>query len=251
VKEQIILFDLDDTLVHCNKYFNAVLDQFADLLSGWFGGHGVKQEHVLQKQIEIDMAGIHEHGLLPERFPESLVETYFHYCDLLGLKKRQDEADFLRKLGFSVYDIKIEPYPHMRETLNAMRADGHHLCLYTGGEPSIQLRKVEQMKLGEFFGERIFVTLHKTTEYMKYLIHHHGFEKSRTWMIGNSVRTDVMPALENGIHAIHIRAEQEWQFNEVAITAKPQGAFLNLPSLREVPDAIRAFIAGDSNKPSV
>jgi len=238
MKEQILLFDLDDTLVHCNKYFNEVLGQFADLMTSWFRGQGLDDKQVLRKQLEIDLAGIQQHGLNPQRFPESLAETYAFFCSQFGIKKRKDEAEFLRQIGFGVYDIPVEPYPHMRETLEALRRDGHLLCLYTGGEASIQLRKVEQSSLSEFFQDRIFITLHKTTDYMKYLLHTHEFERERTWMIGNSVRTDVMPALENGINAIHMHAEQEWAFNQVEITAEPQGAFLKIESLNEVPGII-------------
>lgn len=241
--KQTILFDLDDTLIHCNKYFFAVLEQFADVMTGWFGGHGLTEKEILNKQKQFDIAGVQAHGLIANRFPESLVETYLYYCELYGMRATQDEQQFLRKLGFSVYDVSPEPYPAIHETLDQLQEEGHRLCLYTGGERAIQLRKIKAAELTNYFQDRIYITIHKTTEYLQSLIRQHGFEQSRTWMIGNSVRTDVLPALENGIHAIHIRAELEWEFNEADIRIQPQGAFYQLHSLRQVPAAIESYSA--------
>ena len=69
MREQSILFDLDDTLVHCNKYFEFVIDQFVDLMLTWYAGHGLTSEDIKQKQLQIDLAGIQIHGFMPERFP--------------------------------------------------------------------------------------------------------------------------------------------------------------------------------------
>ena len=76
MREQTILFDLDDTLVHCNKYFDFVIDQFIDLMLTWYSGHGLSAQDIKQKQLQIDLAGIHIHGFMPDRFPKSFVETY-------------------------------------------------------------------------------------------------------------------------------------------------------------------------------
>jgi putative hydrolase of the HAD superfamily len=239
--QQTIIFDLDDTLIHCNKYFNAILNQFAQTLSTWFRDYSLQEADILQCQIKMDLAGVQLHGLIPERFPDSLVETYLFFCRRFGIQPEHQHQAYLRELGFSVYDVEAEPYPYLHETLEKLQNDGHTLCLYTGGEHSIQMRKVKNAMLSDYFQERIFVTIHKTTDYLKSLIHKYDFEQSRTWMIGNSVRTDMLPALENGIHAIHMKAEIEWQYNEAVINIKPQGAFYEIHSLRQVPEAIAQY----------
>lgn len=239
--KQTILFDLDDTLIHCNKYFNAILKQFAQTLAAWFRPYGLQENDILHCQIEMDLAGVQIHGLIPERFPDSLVETYRHFCKQFGHQPNGEQQDYLRKLGFSVYDVEAEPYPYLHETLSKLQNEGHTLCLYTGGAPSIQMRKVENANLSNYFQERIFVTIHKTTEYLKSLIHQYDFDHSRTWMIGNSVRTDMLPALENGINAIYMKAKIEWKYNEVAMNVVPQGAFYELDSLRQIPEAIAQY----------
>ncbi len=244
MKPQTILFDLDDTLLYCNKFFDMVMDQFADQMEMWFHGYHLSIEEVKKKQAELDLQQVLVSGFSPSHFPKSFIDTYEYYCHLLGRPWREDEVHSLKELGDSVYGHDIEPYPHMEETLLELQAAGHVLHLYTGGDPAIQMRKVTEADLARFFGDRIHVTRHKTTEFLGGLIRSHGFDRSSTWMIGNSLRTDIMPALENGIHAIFMPAQQEWSFNQVEVTAKPAGAYLTLSSLKEIPGAIRDYVEG-------
>jgi putative hydrolase of the HAD superfamily len=238
---QTILFDMDDTLVHCNKYFDMVIDQFVDEMLTWFRGFGLTAEQIKDKQTEIDLIGVNRYGLIPERFPQSFVETYRHYADLFGRPASGAEEEFAYRLGTTVYEQTAEPYPYMEETLQTLAAAGHTLYLYTGGDETIQRKKMKAAGLDRFFGDRVFVTLHKNVEYMKSIVASHGFDPSVTWMIGNSVRTDVIPALEAGLNCIHIPAPNDWHFNLGEVTAVPQGEFLRLPSLRDVPPAIAAY----------
>jgi len=242
VIRQTILFDLDDTLIHCNKYFDTVLDQFADLMTTWFRTYDLKADDIKRKQYEIDSAGVSKLGFVAEHFPQSLVETYDYYSAVTGRETSAEERERLFKLGQSVYEFpNIEPYPHAWETLERLKEEGHELYLYTGGETAIQRKKVKQMGLDAFFGDRVFISSHKTTEVLESILSREKFDRVKTWMIGNSIRTDVVPALETGINAIHIPAISEWQYNVVDISVRPKRAFLRLKSLLEVPPAIRQY----------
>jgi putative hydrolase of the HAD superfamily len=241
LREQTILFDLDDTLAHCNKYFDTVIDQFVDLMLTWFSGHGLRIEDVKQKQLEIDLAGVHIHGFMADRFPQSFVETYHYYAERYNRPISRKEEEWLLQLGHTVYEFTVEPYPHMKETLETLESAGHRLYLYTGGDASIQMKKVRDLGLDTYFQDRIFVTVHKTKEFMESLLHEQRFDRRHTWMIGNSVRTDILPALHAGIHSIYIPAVLEWQYNTGVIDIAPKGAFYQLPSLREVPETIQAY----------
>lgn len=247
MREQTILFDLDDTLVHCNKYFDTVIDQFVDLMLTWFSGHGLKPEDIKNQQLEIDLAGVHIHGFMADRFPKSFVETYHWFSERYNRRISRKEEDWLMQLGHTVYEFTVEPYPHMNETLETLKSAGHRLFLYTGGDASIQMKKVRNSGLDIYFQDRIFVTVHKTTEFMETLLREQRFDRRHTWMIGNSVRTDVLPALHAGIHAIYIPALQEWKYNTGEIDIKPRGAFYQLSSLQEVPDTIQDYTKKAAN----
>ncbi|MBN2983879.1 MULTISPECIES: HAD family hydrolase [Cohnella] len=240
--KQNILFDLDDTLIYCNKYFHEVLKQFADAMLEWFSPFGATRESIVEKHTEIDIAGVKVLGFQSEHFPQSFVDTYRFYAGRHGVDVDAKREQWLWQLGISVYDHEVEPYPHMEETLETLIAEGHRLHLYTGGEPAIQRRKIERMRLERFFQDRIYVRQHKNTTALRAILKSGRFDLDRTWMIGNSLRTDVMPALECGIHSIYLKREEEWAYNVIPIEASPQGAFITLSSLNEVPPAIGNYL---------
>lgn len=163
-------------------------------------------------------------------------------ASLTGRAPAADESELLWKLGMSVYEFEIEPYPGMIDTLDRLRDDGHELFLYTGGEPVIQGRKIEQMKLSDYFGDRIFIRRHKTADALSSIVREQGFRTESTWMIGNSLRTDVIPALLSGLNAIYLKQANEWAFNIVDIDAEPNGAFETIEQLTDVPRVIRNWI---------
>ncbi|MNC21300.1 Phosphoglycolate phosphatase [compost metagenome] len=144
------------------------------------------------------------------------------------------------KLGLSVYDQEVEAYPGMVETLDALKHDGHDLYLYTGGDDTIQQRKIEQMKLDVYFGDRIFIRQHKNIESLENILTSYPFERKRTWMIGNSLRTDVLPALTAGINSIYLKQQNEWLYNLIELQREMQQSVLTISSIHEVPPVIRS-----------
>jgi putative hydrolase of the HAD superfamily len=240
--KQTILFDLDDTLIHCNRYFFMIIDQFAEWMADRFRREGLDPAEVRRVQAELDIAGVQVVGFDSEHFPRSFVETYRHFAARFGAKPAREDEETVWRLGRSVYELETEPYPHMEETLKRLQEEGHELHLYTGGDPEIQRRKIDRFGLQRFFGSRIHIRRHKDEKALEEIASTCGFDRSRTWMIGNSLRTDVIPALKAGIHAIHVQAEKEWQYNIARIDVEPKGAFIRLKRLKDVPDAIAGYV---------
>src|SRR5690554_2528969 len=147
VQSQNILFDLDDTLIHCNIYFYNITDQFTLLMNKWFAPYHIPIHAFKQKQLELDLAGVHIHGFMKDRFPHSLIETYEFFAKQTERLTSLKEKDLLFELGYSVYDQDYEAYPHMVHTLNRLIEDGHELSLYTGGDAVIQTLKIESLGL--------------------------------------------------------------------------------------------------------
>lgn len=242
LNKQLLLFDLDDTLVHCNIYFEQVLNKFSHQMIEHFGSGFINEEGIKKKQQEIDLIGVEKLGFTLDHFPQSLVDTYEFLCKLYNELPTEDKIDEIRILGQSVYHMNIEPYPDMIETLNQLKQSGHTLFLYTGGVMEVQFRKINQLGLEYFFENRIHVARHKTIAEMDRLLNRIHADRSNTWMIGNSLRTDIVPALENGIHAIFIPANNEWNYNIIEVNSKPVGAYLTIGSLIQVPDAINHYL---------
>lgn len=240
--KQTILFDLDDTLIYCNRYFHRILDQFADAMTAWFQASGVPRQVILDKQTEIDIAGVQVMGFKSDHFPQSFIDTYRYFLLETGRRSSIAEEDLLWNLGQSVFELEVEPYPMMEETLEELADYGHELHLYTGGEPLIQHRKIKSMNLERYFHDRIYVRQHKNASALEEIVARNGFDRNRTWMIGNSVRTDVLPALHCGLHAIYMKRDNEWDYNVLPIDTTPLGALLTLSELLEVPPAIHGYV---------
>ncbi|WP_334077225.1 HAD family hydrolase [Paenibacillus sanfengchensis] len=248
---QQLIFDLDDTLVHCNIYFERILDEFAGLIVSWLSDSRISADEVRGKQIEIDVAGVQKIGFVSTHFPQSLIDTYRYFCRLLGREIRLAEEDKLLKLGMSVYDQEVEPYPGMELTLELLERQGHELYLYTGGETVIQQRKIEQMKLANYFQDRIYIRRHKNIDALEEILSSRTFDRKNTWMIGNSLRTDIAPALSAGINSIYIKHPTEWSYNLIDLKKTTDTQMYTISSLTEVPSIIAESVAVRQRKVNI
>ena len=237
---QQVIFDLDDTLVHCNKYFDLILGQYFELMSDWFSDYGPAISEFRSKQVEIDVETVSTSGLASDNFPKSLIATYRYFAGKFARKTDPFEEKQLMKLGMSVYDQEVEAYPGMVETLDTLKQDGHSLYLYTGGDDTIQQRKIEQMKLDAYFDNRIYIRQHKNVEALEDILTTYNFDRKVTWMIGNSLRTDVLPALTAGINSIYLKQQNEWLYNLIELQREMQQSVMTISAIAEVPPVIRS-----------
>lgn len=240
MNQQTLILDLDDTLIHCNKYFKRAKNEFVKQMKEWF--IIPSSEEIQQKQLEFDLKSIEVHGLHSEKFPESLVATYFYFCEKYCKGIKANEIERIRHIGRSVFETEVEPFPYMFEILNSLQKDGHQLYLFTGGDVKNQTRKINQLGLERYFEDRVFISEHKNNKALEKVLNKIPVNKKSIWMIGNSLKTDIRPALELGINAIHIPAEIEWSYNIVDIDMHQNGTFAELPSLLDLPVFFREYV---------
>lgn len=236
MQKQNIIFDLDDTLIHCNKYFLTAIDNFLDNMLNCFHEYDIDKEEIRTKQQEIDIKGVTKNGFAAEHFANSFLETYASFCEKFGKPKNTQEEAALKAIASSAYNQQFEPYPFMRDVLESMKGAGYNLYLYTAGNPIIQRKKVEIVNIAHFFGDRIYVTPHKNAEVLQSIIKKNNLDKEHTWMIGNSMRSDIKPAIEAGIKAVFIPGKFEWAYDNVTLEKHHNEAFITLESLDELKD---------------
>jgi putative hydrolase of the HAD superfamily len=239
MNQQTLILDLDDTLIHCNKYFVESRNSFANVMKKWFKSKLLSKQEILQKQSEIDIKGVEKHGLHSSLYTQSLVATYRYYSEKFGRRMNGSEINQVEKIGQSVFQRKVKPFPYMYEILDTLLVEGHQLYLFTGGDEANQSRKITQLGLTDYFKDRIFIFEHKNTAALQQVLNKINADKKKTWMIGNSLKTDIKPAIELGINAIHIPAEIEWSYNIVDIEIEPSGTYAELKSLVHLPEYIR------------
>lgn len=239
MNQQTLIMDLDDTLIHCRKYFIESKNLFADLMLDWF--HLTTKEEILAKQLEIDIKNVEEFGLHSSLYPESLILTYKYFCVKYGRRIKEEEIEQVWNIGQRVFQIEVQPFPYLYEVLEKLQDDGHELYLFTGGDEKNQKRKIDQLGLEPYFRDRMFISEHKNLAALRFVLDEIKTEKKYIWMVGNSLKTDISPAIELGINAIHIPAEIEWSYNIVDIDIKANGAWVELQSLLQLPEYLRDY----------
>ncbi len=249
--EQHLLFDLDDTLIHCNRFFNEAREEFLAAMADFFREHKIDLKMVQETQNHIDLSGIVQHGLGKDRFPESLVSTYRLMCDKYGKRPSEPEERELLAIGYGVYVKPVELYPHAHETLERLKNEGHELYLYTGGDEEIQTSKVVRAGLEDIFPtDRRFISEHKNRSVLQHILETTPLRREHTWMIGNSARNDIRPALEEGIHAIHLPDKGGWAFDSADLDVPVKGQFLTLDAIEQVPAVIRKYLEEQGQRAS-
>jgi len=198
---QHLVIDGDDTLWENNVYFEDAAEEFVDLLD-----HSTLSRMEVRSVLdEVERANLAVHGYGSAAFGRNLEETFHRLAER---HPATDELDRVRELGRRILAQPMEIRPGVEETLRHL-APRHDLTLFTKGHPEEQQLKVDRSGLAGYFA-RVVVTPEKDEGAYRRLLADHGLEASQTWMIGNSPRSDVNPALAAGLRAVYIPHPRTW-----------------------------------------
>jgi putative hydrolase of the HAD superfamily len=217
-----LIFDGDDTLWENNVLFERAIEGFIDHLAH----PSMSRAEVRALLDEIELANVRVHGYGLEVFERSLTECL---VKLRAGRPSREDAEALRRLCEPIRRSRgtVELLPGVVETLRALR-DRHRLALLTKGDPAEQRLKISGSGLGELFDD-VQIVREKQTEVYRAFVEARGLDPERTWMIGNSPRSDVWPALDAGLGAVLIPHAQTWSLE-----------------LRELPDPTDRFLVVDA-----
>lgn len=172
---------------------------------------------ILTRQVEIDSAGAEARGFGKERFPTSIRKTYGVIFNDAGLKVSDENLQHAYNIGTSVFDKKRYEQngllPGVAKTLDFLISKGDRLVLITKGDLEIQETKIDANRLEGWFGEDIYVVNKKSEWTMQRLIRGNLSEEDpeNMYHAGNSIRSDLYPALNAGIGFIYVPCET-WAF---------------------------------------
>jgi putative hydrolase of the HAD superfamily len=198
---QHLIFDADDTLWENNIYFEQVFDEFCAYLN-----HSSLAPDEIRKildEIERESNKIHGYGAV--NFGRNLSQCYLHLAE-----RAVEEHDLHRVSGLAQRILlqEIELMEGVAETLPFL-AEKHELTMFTKGEPAEQNRKIDLSGLRPLFAHCQIVK-EKNREAYAELARVRGFDPARTWMIGNSPRSDINPALAAGLQAVFVPHQRTW-----------------------------------------
>jgi len=224
MKIKTIIFDLDDTLIKTSKLYNHARDEFSSLMQEL----GFNSEESLIKLDEVDINYIKEYGFVKERYPLSLGKTYEYFSQKNGKEINPELKKKIEEIGWQVFRQIPELVDGVYQVLEIL-SKKYFLILATLGDPQVQEEKVRVSGLKKYFSE-VYILKHKNVEEYQNILREHNLDKKDTWIIGNSVRSDLNPGLKLGINCILI-PYLSWKFEEEEPLSEN---YLQLDSLKEV-----------------
>ena len=216
------MIDADDTLWENNIYFERAISAFISYLD-----HRVHTpEEVREHLNNAERATIAAHGYGLKSFRKSLITCFERLADgPVTPEKHERIASFAN----SIAEQQIELLPGVAETLTEL-ASRHRLLLVTKGDPAEQNKKLIRSGLAPHFSA-IEVLPEKYEAAYRSLADHHACEAATTWMIGNSPKSDINPALAAGLHAIFIPHDFTWVLEHETVSQPPPNqTLLELPN---------------------
>lgn len=209
-----LLFDADDTLWENNIYFERAISAFISYLD-----HRVHTPEEVREHLNAcEKVTIREHGYGLQSFRRSLIDCFEQLTDQPVTKEKHERiVSFTRAIS----EQEIELLPGVAATLPVL-AERHQCILVTKGDDSEQRDKLVRSGLAPHFAA-VEVLPEKNEAAYRRVAEKHRCNAERSWMIGNSPRSDINPALAAGLNAVFIPHDFTWVLEHEVIETAPQG----------------------------
>ena len=216
-----LLIDADDTLWENNIYFEQAIHGFITFLN-----HSqLTPEEVRAVLDEVERLM----GYGSVNFTRSLVETYRRLAEK---DLQEEDLQQVRRFGEQIRSHPLQLLDGVKETLDYL-SPRHDLILLTKGDLEEQKLKVERSAIEQYFREVVIVqekdvaTYHRVAEEMQ-------VDAQYAWMIGNSPRSDINPALAAGLNAVYIPHPHTWRLEHEEVKNSGEGRLLTLSAFAEL-----------------
>lgn len=225
----LLAFDADDTLWHDESHYIQVKERYYDILNSF-----ASKEKLSEQLNDMERKNIHIYGYGRKSFSLSMLETALVISQgALTHAQVQDIYD----LGKELCQVSVDLFPDVMETLHDLSRD-YTLALITKGDLFDQQRKIEASGLKDFFSSIDIVTEKHAQTYAD-IIEERGWQLPHLVMIGNSLKSDILPTIQLGMQAIHIPFESTWELDYCEVPEHWQGHFHTVESIAQVPEMVR------------
>jgi len=220
-------FDADDTLWQNEAFFRLTQAQFVELLADYAG-----RDHLEQRLLAAERRNLGHYGFGVKGFVLSMIETAIEVTE--GRVPASVISD-LMAAGREMLRHPIELLPHAREAVTALAAE-HRVLLITKGDLLDQERKLAQSGLGDLF-DGVEIVSDKTPAVYRTVFARHGTGADQGLMVGNSMKSDVLPMLAAGGWGVHVPHGLTWEL-EKADAPQNHARFYTMPDLSPLPDLV-------------
>ena len=199
-----IAFDADDTLWHNERFFQITQERFADLLAPY-----TAPETLMARLLDAEKRNIQHYGFGIKGFVLSMIET------AIEVTNKEVPASVIAELlqaGQDMLQHPVELLPQARETVEQLRAQ-YRVLLITKGDLLDQERKIAQSGLDHLF-HGVEIVSHKVPHVYGHIFDAHGEGAAQSMMVGNSMRSDVLPVVEIGGWGVFVPHGLEWDIEK-------------------------------------
>ncbi len=221
---KVIGFDADDTLWVNETYFRETEEKFADLL-----GEYETKNKIDQELFKIEIQNLELYGYGVKSFMLSMIESAL---DLSNNTISQQTISNILDLGKEMISKPVELLDGVEEVLQKLEQK-YHLIVLTKGDLLDQERKLEKSELSKYF-KHVEVLSEKKEKNYSNLLAHLGIDKNEFLMIGNSLKSDVIPILNIGARAVHIPFHTTWAHEMVSEKEEQLNNHLKLSSIKDI-----------------
>ncbi len=229
-------FDADDTLWQNETYFRLTQDRFLQALVDH-----ADPVHLRERLEAAERRNLAYYGFGVKGFTLSMIETAVEVTE--GRVPGKVIADLIA-LGRDLLEHPMELLPQARATVTALSAE-FRLVLITKGDLLHQERKLAQSGLGDLF-HGVEIVSDKTEATYRAAFSRHGTGADQAMMVGNSLKSDVIPALQAGSWGVHVPQDLEWAF-EAAMAPTDHHRFHVVKDLGELPDLVGGLQSSPHN----
>ena len=221
-----LIFDADDTLWDSNIHFLEAFDRFAAAVGDAGLGLSRIEIHAAVRRAEIMLIKTHGYGRRP------YIRALHQAADELAPAGNDGLRDEIERIGAHLLERECALLPDVEPTLNEL-ARRHRLLMFTKGQRDEQLQKLARSGLGPLF-DRVETPREKDVDAYRRLVRDAELDPSLTYMIGNSPRSDINPAVAAGLHAVFIPHPHTWELEHEEISDEVAERIIELTSFRRL-----------------
>lgn len=223
-------FDADDTLWHNESFFRLTQDRLTQLLQDY-----VEEDHLHDRLLAAERRNLGHYGFGVKGFTLSMIETAIEVTE--GRVAASVIAEIMAA-GREMLSHPIDLLPYAEQSVRALAAT-HRVLLITKGDLLDQERKLAQSGLGDLF-HGVEIVSDKTPAVYAAIFARHGAAPAAAMMVGNSLKSDVLPAIAAGGWGVHIPHGMTWAL-EHAEPPLGHARYLYLPDLGDLPDLVASM----------
>jgi putative hydrolase of the HAD superfamily len=234
--QQLLIFDLDDTLLDTSDLYWRARSAFIETISK----EGFDKLIAVDEFEKIDTENIKKLGFSPHRYGKSMIETYLLLCSRFNHQAQQRTLAFLDDVcSRIVFDTVPEIIEGAIELLEWAHRE-FYLVVLTRGEKKLQYRKLQKSNLINYFKE-IYIVPYKDRQVFQSVLTKTGFKPEKTWVIGDSIKSDINPGILVGAKCILYNYKHHSYSWLQEHDSEPVGNFYTVNFLMDIKSVLEAL----------